>query len=406
MKSFLLLLIITLCFLFDCTNSEKKSSIIKIDNSQDYSLEKPPIDIKIPDDISTSQIDLSSFISDIDFIPLETSDKCLIGTINKVLSDEGCYIIHDKRNNTIFRFNKDGKFINQIGVIGRGPHEYTESWDVSIDKIKKEISVLDLSGRKLVRYKYDGSFVGTTPMKFLYTHHEYTGNGIVFNTTGAYNKSIPSIFGYSLVFSNENQSITGQALPYDVDRKNNYVTINPLRKFSDRIYFNLAFKNEIYLIENNKVHPAFRFDFGKTGWDRSLNTDELNDQEIKELLHKYEFFNGDYVVAENYAFFQTFGRNKPGYNIYYSLSTGAMKYGYYFNDAESSHISGILFKPPQWLRFDDKFISAINPVEIIGPAKKLIETKGTFLTEKEKYILQNAKEGDNPILMVFQINKF
>ena len=381
-----------------CTNSENKTSAA----SEDINV--ATVVIKIPEDISTSQIDLSTFISEIDFIPLETSDECTIGSINKILSDEGSYIIHDKDNHAIFRFDEEGKFLNRIGVIGRGPQEYTESWDVSLDRIKKEVSVLDLAGRKILIYKYDGTFVGSKKMEFLYTQHEYSGSGMVFYARVAAKVSIPSIDGYSVIFSDNNQSIEGQALPYNKDRKNNYTTINPLRKFSDKIYSILPYQNEIFLIENNQAYPVFRIVFGKLGWDSSLDTDELNDQEIRELISSYNYFNGEYVVSEDYLFFIIRGRNSPGSAIYYSLSTGEMKYGLHFNDPESSHIA--LFNVPQWLKYDDSFISYEKPYQILQHWKALDEPRASSITEKEKSILQNAKEDDNPILIVYRITEF
>jgi hypothetical protein len=408
MKIRLLFIIISFCYsLFSCVNSERNTQR-ETGNKSDPSAKAAPdvVQIKIPEDISSSEIDLRDLIADIDFIALETGDSCVIGSINKVLTDDGYYIIHDKDNNKIFRFDSLGHFINQIGVTGRGPKEYTEPWDVSLDKMKKEVSVLDLSGRKIVKYKYDGSFAGKIPVQFLFTQHEYSDMGMVCFTYGSYNKPLPSIYGYKLVFSDELNRISGKAIKYNVDRKNSYTTQNPLRKFNDKIYYSDPFKNSVYLIDHNEAYPTFIIDFGKAGWDSNLDTNVLNDQEIRELLDTHEFFNGDYVVSDSFLFFQTFGLNKPGYQVYYSLLTGRMKYGYYFNDVESSKISGLLFNAPRWLKDDGRFIATVNPYVIKSVIKDMLQHKGRYISEKEKSILMNAKEEDNPILVIFSIKDF
>jgi hypothetical protein len=396
----LLIIFLFSTILPSCTNNENKTSI----GSEDINV--ATVVIKIPEDISASRIDLSTFISEIDFIALETSKESTIGAINKVLSDEGSYIIHDKDNHAIFRFDEEGKFLNRIGVIGRGPQEYTDSWDVSLDRTNKEVSVLDLEGRKIIRYKYDGSFVGSKKMKFLYKQHEYTATGFVFNTRGSYNNATPEVDGFCLAFSDENHSITGQALPHIKDIKNSFTSENPLRKFSDRIYYYHPFKNEIFQILNDQAYSAFRFDFGKLGWDSSIDTDELNNQEIRELMNTHNYFYGSYVISEDYLFFLHYtDRNWPASYVYYSLSTGAMKYGSHFNDTESSHI-GPLFHAPKWLKHDDSFISSLQPYQVIKLWKAMDEPRASFITEKEKSILQNAKESDNPILIVYRLNEF
>lgn len=399
MKTNALVIIFLLsAFLPGCTNGENKTRAA----SEDVNV--ATVVIKIPEDISTSRIDLSTFISEIDFIALETSDECTIGDINKVLSDEGSYIIHDKDNHAIFRFDEEGKFLNRIGVIGRGPQEYTESWDVSLDRLKKEVSVLDLAGRKILRYKYDGTFVGSKKMKFLYKQHEYTVTGFVTHTQGSSNKATPEVDGYCLAFSDEDHNVTGTAIADKKDIKNSYSTENPLRKFSDRIYFNHPFKNEIFQTGNNKAYSAFRFDFGKLGWDSNIDTDELNGDEIRELINTHKYFNGEYVVSEDYLFFIIRGGNSPGSAVYYSLSTGEMKYGLHFNDPLSSHIG--LFNVPQWTKYDDSFVSYEKPYQILQHWKAMDEPRASSITEKEKSILENAKEDDNPILIVYRITEF
>ncbi|MEA1877445.1 MAG: 6-bladed beta-propeller [Bacteroidota bacterium] len=101
----------------------------------------------------------SDFIDRIDYIPLETSDKCLLGKISSVLYHVDFFLISSK-DQPVMQFDTSGKFIREIGKIGRGPGEYVRAGRVFIDDNLSEIIVIDIRTRKLLRYSYSGVFLG------------------------------------------------------------------------------------------------------------------------------------------------------------------------------------------------------------------------------------------------------
>ncbi|MDR1339890.1 MAG: 6-bladed beta-propeller [Prevotellaceae bacterium] len=68
---------------------------------------------------------LSEVFEDITFIPLETTDECLIGnTILGIHFSKDYIVIVDRTPRQILLFDKTGKFIRKIGNRGQGPGEY------------------------------------------------------------------------------------------------------------------------------------------------------------------------------------------------------------------------------------------------------------------------------------------
>ena len=54
-------------------------------------------------------------IKDIEYIPLETTEHCLLGDISKVLyKDDRYYILDKNQNRGVYIFNKDGNFLSSI----------------------------------------------------------------------------------------------------------------------------------------------------------------------------------------------------------------------------------------------------------------------------------------------------
>ena len=80
-----------------------------------------------------SPIRLSEVADSIRYIPLETSDSCLVGSVDKMLrTAKGEYILVDKeKSRAIYVFDAAGHFLNRIGKCGKGPAEYSMIEDVT-----------------------------------------------------------------------------------------------------------------------------------------------------------------------------------------------------------------------------------------------------------------------------------
>ena len=81
----------------------------------------------IDPDRVTDDLDLSCILTDsIEIIKLNTSDECLIGEIKQVsFTDQFIFVSDPYVSQKIFMFDKNGKFVKNIGRQGGGPGEYS-----------------------------------------------------------------------------------------------------------------------------------------------------------------------------------------------------------------------------------------------------------------------------------------
>jgi hypothetical protein len=95
-------------------------------SKQQTDVSVPVIDIVEGIEDEGTKMLLSEVAEDITFIPLETTDECLIGFIESIhFSKNYNYIvIIGSEPNQILLFDKTGKFIRKIGSKGQGPGEY------------------------------------------------------------------------------------------------------------------------------------------------------------------------------------------------------------------------------------------------------------------------------------------
>lgn len=90
-------------------------------------------------------------------ITLETTDDCLIGEVLKIIYEDDMLIVADNMSHSVFFFNTEGKFLNRICKIGRGPDEYFELTDISVNDGK--VWLLDNISCKVLCYDYTGKML-------------------------------------------------------------------------------------------------------------------------------------------------------------------------------------------------------------------------------------------------------
>lgn len=138
-------LLIVLLMLTGCSSQERNSG-------QDLMM------INVPQHSGKHEVKLSSFVGSLSYIPLETKDECLIGSVDKIVVTDDYYYVMDKyKAGAVFCFDKSGKFFRKIGNVGGAPGEYTRVSDVNVYKDK--IYVWDLASTKMFIYDLDGHFL-------------------------------------------------------------------------------------------------------------------------------------------------------------------------------------------------------------------------------------------------------
>ena len=137
-----LLIILILCFVNCSDPQEKHDQAIELDIAGALKNKK--------------EIKLSQIAESIQYIPLETNPRCILGKIRKVHLAGALIFVSDLKDLSIF--NTQGQFINRISKNGRGPGEYTNIWDFDVLPEHRLIFVYSDRLSKVVVYDYNGSF--------------------------------------------------------------------------------------------------------------------------------------------------------------------------------------------------------------------------------------------------------
>jgi len=253
---------------------------------------------------TVDKLRLSDIAESIDYIPLETRDDCLLGSINGMkFTDEYVFLMGV---GDIFQFDHQGKFIRRLFRVGKGPGE-CYARDFAIDALNSQIYVYDNFKPKYNIYNFDGEFINSlddpNPDNNTGSHFMVQNNQLVFEVS---DYAIPQNFIMSydiglreLVYKYENNY--KEIDDSDVQKKKWSVwNSGLLRSFEDKILFKEKFCDTIYqTIDFTELTPRYVLMLDKN----ELTYKDYHTVFIKEILDKR--FIVDYFETSRYVIVQT-----------------------------------------------------------------------------------------------------
>ena len=195
---------------------------------------------------------LRSEIDSVCYIPLETTQECLIGEISQILKlGDSLLIVDQYVANSMTVFDLKGKYCYKIGDQGRGPGEYHEIGYVYLSNNGK-IYVSDRGTGKILVYEKDGRFIrefslnAGAPQAFVVLK-----DSILLGSYSGYRANAP----YRLVWTNLN--VEGDtlhtALPYQTARR--YVAGSFLEGQNHEVLFYYPLNDTIFTVTDTSIAP-------------------------------------------------------------------------------------------------------------------------------------------------------
>lgn len=401
-----------------CNNSEKvitplskvkdgnfKEIILK-DNVVRLSCESlHPVVINVPTDtlVMANEVFESYW-----YIPLETIDNSLVGNIDKICFDDGYIFVFDGDNDKVLQFTDLGKFVRQVGSLGRGPHEYLEVWSIDVDKVKKQICLLDLRGRKLLYFNYDGHCVKEEPLYFLFTDFAYYNDLRYIYTGKSYNKNVPSVYLNELTVADSTQRPLFCGFPITEKIRDNftYSPLRPINKFEDGIFYKELLSDTIWKVEREACKAVFVLNFSERGElftvaDRENITDDLYVKKKKNGRYGWDVF----LMTRDYAIF-TIAEKTQVNTLLYSKKTGKIVYGAMADSYNTTRMGDkFVTTTPSYVQNDD-LVYILQPYNVKKYADSWSESQYESLCDEDKSLLNSLDVEDNPVLMIAKVKEF
>lgn len=421
MKLIILYYLFFALILFGCNSSAKKKatgpvypiSIKLFDDGQIQSLDlsKATFRIKTAPWLTDRTVYCSELFDSLWYVPLETNDKCLIGSISKVLFTEEEFIVVDRKTQRILRFSANGDLLNQIGDIGRGPREYVLIGDIEChgkgDNGHLYIGTFD----KLLHYRLNGVFVESIP---LIGTKEY----IIIDTSSiAVAQDISSGNAPNRLVIQSFRGDTLQKFPNYLKFErpkttiSNSALVSKFSRYKDEIYYKFPYSDTVFLINGSKLEPRYIIDLGK--FKRSDNwIPEKGLQPVADYS-KHGFYQFSFEVQEmdKYLYINVFSTGRfGGHQLCFlydksidstiSVRSAKVMGKVYVNGFENDFDGGQPLMP-EWI--SSKYtIGRLTYINSITQYPDIIKDKYKSKTIRAQLIniVKNHKENDNPVLIV------
>ncbi len=299
-RNFLILIGLSILFLNSCYNNEKE-----IINSKVETISVNPKE--------EGAIIASEIIEDISFVPLETNRISILGDIDKIIYHNYHFYILDRfKQKAIFVFDKNGKFLNKIGVLGNGPGEFNDPADFIINN-SSIIEVLDRFHKKKIYFDLNGKYLNEKKINIYASklHQVKTDEYVYYHYKPEHNNS-----QFHLTLINENEGYLKEYLP----KNDAFLYASDFQNFSSsekNLYFFKSFDNYIYKISNGKFEPAFFLDFQSQFIKQSDFKNAKDTYEKINVLNSIPVITGinNLIFLHNHLFFVYFFNKKKHFNL-------------------------------------------------------------------------------------------
>lgn len=361
-------------------------------------------------DVPTPELQtVDSIVQAYRYVALETNKDCLIRKIDKVCADSSYIFVYDHDNSSVLRFNTEGKFLGKIGSAGKGPKEYLEVWSMALNKDRKEICLVDLRGRKLLYFDYEGRYLKEDPMFYLFPELEFLKNKRVIYSGFAHNKNAPQIDFFRLLISDTNQNplFRGFQITPELRDRFSMEGSKPLMKFDEEVYFSQLLSDTIWAIKDTLCEAKFVLNFPDrpslfSAHDLSQMTDELF---IKKTKGKTTFL-GDYLVTKDLFYAGLANENGEGVPLFYSRKSGLVRYGFLYPPYITTRLGDYLFKWANFVFTNGDLVMVLQPSQMLATAHSLDKKNYNRLAQQDRTLVEKLDVEDNPVLMIVTLKKF
>ncbi len=388
----MILFLILAGMLFSCGKSKPSHSTVDASEIKEIVLS------------NNSTIYIQDWVTNVEVVPLETTDKALVGIIDGVIVTDSNIIIYDTRQtHCIFIFGRNGKHRTTINRRGRGPQEYSDLYHVAMLPDHRTLAIHGQRG-KILYFSLDGRLISSAPAGFLFSAMEYIDGENVVCAAYGIGESDPGLQGYKnrtdlLYFTDDTFGIKGSTFPPRYNRKEIAITPN-IRKFGERVYVHRPYSDTIYQALSNGLKALYRINMEKIDGAANLNSG-ITREERNLLQEKHPTFYGFFADCNNYLNLDiSIPPRQTAQNYVYSKRTGKA----YRVERDSDRQDYLLWQltsfPPQ-TSAQDRFVTILPAYNIFGIGTFNPKTGVRKNAATQRPELAHLTENSNPVVVLY-----
>lgn len=227
--------------------------------------------------------DLSELIDSMTYIPLEINDDCVLGHVQTARMCDDRILVKDDKG--LFVFNRDGKFLFQVGRNGRGPSEHLGIQTFYYNEFSKEFGILSSGSTALLIYDDIGTFKRSYKLDYveMFSYAMPISESSVLVAYSLRNEYRPFKSQVSVMTFGEGDTVLFQEWVPNLAVSTGYSEYSPLRsplaEYDGRFYAASPFSNDLSICSPDNEPDMLRF--GLT--DKLIGGKMLEDADIHDF---------------------------------------------------------------------------------------------------------------------------
>ena len=330
----------------------------------------------------TRKVNINEIADSMEFTFLQYDKQNLVGKIIDYRITKNYIFLVDQQQK-LFIYKKNGNLVSVIHKRGKGPSEYINIEDFTIDSNEEYIYILDPGNSKVLKYNIYGTYKHGYSIP--YTHAAHISN----------HKNVNHFIYQSARFSEKSFNV------FITD--SNFNTINSISdpggqliknipylldvfwyNYNEHTHYKEVLVDTVYRINKNfKSEPYILFNFGKYKMPNKYYTETKYYQ-----MGAHEFYQiGSLMESKGYIFISIFFNNKKRYFLYQKNNGSLINLN---SDKLVNNSNLDINFWPTYIDEDDKMYRFIEAGELINKLKS---------TPKVKEIKHLLEFKDNPVLI-------
>ena len=374
--------------------------VISIQSCHHAKLENPSVETINIGSEKGKAIGFTDVFSAVHYIPLETTNTCLIGGVYQFSEFDDHFFILDQKTKQVFVFNSSGKFLNKIGRQGKGPGEFLYPKQFIINETKHLLYLYDSTQKKIIRYNFDGSFINEIQV------NAYL-RSVIFDeksdTFWAYIADLPNV-----EFNTKEKSkplkfikIDQQGNIIDYTTGENSISFRlefsyiMLKQSNESVLFVEPLNESVFNFDGRHIATKYKLDFGERTAPTNVKK-ALNMMEVPKNAKQVRFFED--ALANYFLGFYRFLANKDWLFFSYQHQRH-FEYIFYNKKSKVSMEISAEKEDNGWDEFFmPSFMDNVSMFAVVEPKELL--TKKT-LTGGPVSSIPTFGEEDNPIIVKY-----